>query len=64
VQNLNCLILNRWGNLIYEFNSPNGLWDGKSNGDKVTSGVYFYKLEIEFTNGEKQSLHGNITVLY
>jgi gliding motility-associated-like protein len=64
VQNLNCLILNRWGNLVYEFNNPNGLWDGKSNGDKVTSGVYFYKLEIEFTNGEKQSLHGNITVLY
>jgi hypothetical protein len=55
------LILNRWGNLIYEFNSPNGLWDGKSNGDKVTTGVYFYKLEIEFTNGLVVEFRGNVS---
>jgi gliding motility-associated-like protein len=64
VLNLHVVILNRWGNLVHEYDSVNGSWDGLSNGDKVSEGVYFYKADIEFSSGEKQTKHGNITVIY
>lgn len=38
------VILNRWGNVIREFNEPGFAWDGTdSSGSEVTEGVYFYK---------------------
>lgn len=64
VQKLHVIILNRWGNVVHEYEDVNGKWDGLTNGDKVTEGVYFYKADIEFTSGEKQTEHGNITVIY
>jgi len=32
VAEFNCVILNRWGNTIYEFDDPAGKWDGKTEG--------------------------------
>jgi gliding motility-associated-like protein len=64
VQKLRVVILNRWGNVVHEYEDVNGVWDGLTNGDKVSQGVYFYKAEIEFTSGQKQTEHGNITVIY
>lgn len=64
VLSLHVVILNRWGNMVHEYDSVNGFWDGLTNGDKVSEGVYFYKADIEFSSGEKQTKHGNITVIY
>ena len=30
VKTFECTILNRWGNLIYEYTDPAGGWDGKN----------------------------------
>lgn len=50
-------IFNRWGNKIFE--TFGQYWDGKSNGNLVPSGVYFYAIII----GSK-SYKGTITLTY
>ncbi|MBK7967735.1 MAG: gliding motility-associated C-terminal domain-containing protein [Bacteroidetes bacterium] len=52
-------IFNRWGNSIFETSGQNKFWDGKSNGNPVPSGVYFYVIQI----GEKV-YKGTVTVTY
>jgi len=52
-------VYNRWGNLVYEFDSVEGdltdksiyiRWDGRDkNKDFVASGVYFYAADVTFT---------------
>lgn len=36
------VILNRWGNIVFETNDPTQFWDGTDNGEPCVSGVYFY----------------------
>jgi gliding motility-associated-like protein len=64
VEKLNVVILNRWGNVVHEYNDVNGEWDGRTNGEKVAQGVYFYRADIVYSGGEKETKHGNITVIY
>lgn len=59
----NCRITNRWGNLIYEYNDPNGGWDGTSNGQPVSEGTYFYIIDATIEGGEELQKHGFIEVL-
>lgn len=36
-------ILNRWGNVMMEFNTVDFTWDGKSNGKEASEGTYFIR---------------------
>jgi gliding motility-associated-like protein len=51
--NNNLTVFNRWGSLVYQSAPYNNDWDGKSSGkgvligDKVTTGTYFYILELD-----------------
>jgi len=56
-------VYNRWGNLITELNEINETWDGKINGQEVTSGVYFYKYEFVDFYGETKKGHGHFTLI-
>ncbi|MCF8408803.1 MAG: gliding motility-associated C-terminal domain-containing protein [Crocinitomicaceae bacterium] len=39
------VVVNRWGNLIYESNGINPIWDGKdTSGKNCTEGTYFYRI--------------------
>jgi gliding motility-associated-like protein len=39
------VVVNRWGNLIYESNGLNSTWDGKdTSGKTCTEGTYFYRI--------------------
>lgn len=52
-------IVNRWGNLMYEYNNVNGGWDGKSkDGAEASEGVYFYNVVAESKNGKKLERQG------
>ena len=63
VKEFSCVIVNRWGNKIYEYFDVNGAWDGRTlGGNKVTTGVYFYKMNITFTDDTESEFHGHITV--
>lgn len=46
-------ILNRWGQIVFQYKGNNPIWDGGNN----TEGVYFYSIESQNYN-----LHGNITI--
>lgn len=64
LKEFNCIILNRWGNVIYEYSDPNGGWDGKApNGNNVAEGTYFYTLKAKTEIGEEIEKHGFIQVV-
>ncbi|NBX80339.1 MAG: hypothetical protein EBQ94_08185 [Flavobacteriales bacterium] len=49
IADYNCVIVNRWGNVIYEYSDPAGHWDGKTKeGKLVEEGTYFYKINARF----------------
>ena len=58
-----CWIFNRWGNLVYEYTDPDGGWDGTYNGKPVDTGVYYYVITAEGTDGVKYKKRGDITIL-
>lgn len=51
-------IVNRWGNIIYSWNSGALNWDGK----EVSEGVYFYQIQYLIC-GEEITKTGHITLL-
>lgn len=60
----NCLILNRWGNTIFESTDPDQIWDGNTmEGKRVNDGVYFYLIKGVFVNDDVFEKHGHITVV-
>jgi gliding motility-associated-like protein len=60
----NCVIVNRWGNKVYEYDDPAGGWDGTFNGTPVSDGVYFYKIIARFEGVEEKIIkHGLIHVI-
>jgi len=64
VEDIECIIVNRWGNSIYEFSDLNGGWDGKtSGGADASEGVYFYRLIANYFGGDSEIFHGHITLI-
>ncbi len=61
-------IYDRWGNQVFlnETFLPNEFgigWNGNFNEKKSMSGVYVYLLEVEYINGEREYLSGNLTLV-
>lgn len=61
-------IFNRWGELVYQRNdfSPNDEskgWDGTYKGQKLSSDVYVYIIEIMCDNNQVMPFKGNVTLL-
>jgi gliding motility-associated-like protein len=62
--NIELIILNRWGNVLYESSSINPAWDGTSiNGVKATEGTYFYKYTATGPGGDKTDGHGFVQLV-
>lgn len=65
IAEFHCSILNRWGNVIYEYSDPAGGWDGKtSGGDLVDEGTYFYIIKATFEGGREITEHGFVQLKY
>lgn len=56
-------IFNRWGQLIFESNDPEKGWDGTFNGQLCQSGVYVYKLQAKFYNGDNANYDGIVHLM-
>lgn len=61
--NFSLLILNRWGQVIFESNSPEKSWDGKVNGTEAPIGVYAYKLTADDETGTHFEKTGTLTLV-
>ena len=65
IVNFNCVILNRWGNVIYEFTDAAGGWDGKTtDGNKVEEGTYFYRIKAVLEGGNELVKNGFVVLKY
>lgn len=60
VVSLEVVILNRWGNVVFESTDINFLWNGRINnsGPACEDGTYFYKVKMIGYSGEEIEEHG------
>lgn len=61
-------IYDRWGEQIFartdiQPNNPNDGWNGLFNGKEAQTGVYTYVIEIEYLDGERETLTGTVTLV-
>ena len=63
VVSLSYKIYNRWGSLVFETGSTNGVWDGKQNGEDCEVGVYIWEANATMLNGNHLYKKGNVTLL-
>ena len=68
VTSLNLIIINRWGNIVFEeFSNDlinnNPSWNGDSDGKPVSDGIYFYKFTAIGIGGQELEGHGFIHLL-
>lgn len=61
------VIVNRWGNIMREFESINDAWDGTTlNGNPASQGVYFWKINYSYVQGTEtisEEISGNVTLI-
>jgi gliding motility-associated-like protein len=63
IVSMNWKIYNRWGQLVFQSNSPYLGWDGNYNGKPQPIGVYAYTLDATFDDGTKTTKKGDITLI-
>lgn len=64
VTNLTCRIFNRWGKEVAYLEGSDATWDGKTRlGLDCSAGVYYYLVDYEFQNGNKDNHNGYLTLL-
>jgi len=57
-------ILNRWGfEVFHQISQLLEGWDGRYQGVPQDNGVYFYYFEIEFADGHKVQMKGDVTLI-
>jgi gliding motility-associated-like protein len=63
IASMNWKIYNRWGQVVFQSNSPNFGWDGTFKGVPQPMDVYVYTLDATFFNGKKITRKGDITLI-
>lgn len=56
-------VYSRWGTLVYDNATPDTGWDGKYNGEPCPMDVYAYVIEVEFIDGRREAIRGDITLV-
>lgn len=56
-------IFNRWGQVVYDNDTPETGWDGRFNGKDQPSEVYYYRVQLARPNGfELGTFQGDLTL--
>ncbi len=56
-------LFNRWGTKLFEWNGPNGSWDGTYSGEAVTAGTYFYLIKARGLNAKEYTFKGHFMLM-
>jgi hypothetical protein len=63
ITSLSFVIVNRWGNVVFETTDPSIFWDGTDGSLPCESGVYNYLLNATISNGEVLQKQGFIQLI-
>jgi gliding motility-associated-like protein len=63
IKQLEGVLYNRWGRLIYEWTGLENFWDGTINGNKATDGVYFYVVKTIDIKDNNLDHKGTVTLI-
>ena len=63
IQELYFAIYDRWGERIFETKDQHSGWDGTFKGKELNGAVFVYYAKVTFSNGEKTTLKGDITLV-
>ena len=64
MKTINVNLYNRWGELVYTWDTPNSIWDGRGfDGEDLPEGVYYYVLQATGDDGFAYEKKGSITLL-
>lgn len=66
IANVELLIFNRWGGLVFEATDITDLsqgWDGTVNGEDAELEVYVYVAKVTFTDETEELFKGNVTLV-
>lgn len=56
-------VFSRWGKKLYEWNDPEGGWDGRSGGSNVPDGAYYLLIEARGADGKNYHIKKTINLL-
>lgn len=62
IKSAEIVILNRWGNVVYQSKDLLIGWDGKSNGSECSNGVYYWNINYEDKEFKNYSQDGFLTL--
>ena len=63
IKEMECLIFNRWGELVYTLKSTNDFWDGTFKGKICQDGTYTWKLKFQDFQLRTYQLTGHVNLL-
>jgi gliding motility-associated-like protein len=63
IKQLEGVIFNRWGQIMYEWSGLENFWDGTINGNRATDGVYFYILSTIDIKDANLEHKGTVTLM-
>lgn len=65
IEEMNIIVLNRWGNVVYESSDADFSWNGRimNSGEECTEGVYFYKATLKNTTSKETLESGYVQLI-
>ena len=63
IVDFHAIILNRWGQKLYEWRDVNGEWDGNYNGSPVKDGVYYVLVHARGADGREYNIRRDVNLL-
>lgn len=63
IEEIEFLIYDRWGELVFSSTNPNEAWDGTFRGKDCQPGVYYYRFKVKCGKGREFSKSGDITLI-
>lgn len=63
VQEMDLMVFDRWGKLIFQTTNPEEAWDGTDHGKELNAAVFVYSLKIKLINeSETLNLSSNVSL--